>query len=503
MEHPFGIDLSSYQASQDGTKRVDFDRMMRAAPPPSFIGMRSSLGLTINDSQFEYNWKRAGEKSLPRIAYHVVEFGADADRQAELLFARVYAADMTRQDRLCLDLEIGRNFDRRTITEVTLKAINRLVRLTGRMPIIYSRTTWMDEHLQVSLLPKLDYWLAQYRFPLAFPFFTGEYPSDKMTLPRGISKEQVKFHQSSDKGDGRKYGAVSYYLDYDRFLGTQEEILEWFGFLEQPKPEPEPEPEPKPEPEPEPEPPIVVEPDKPLYQVKVADWATPFVNVRSEPRIATLTDIGDVYPNETLQVFEEREVDQVLWLRSGKGWLMQKYTERVNEGGALAVKAQSQNDPRWKNVRLGTGTSTIGQEGCLVTCHSMIACYYGFETDPKQMNTWLTANNGYAAGNLYVWNSLNRRYPQLVISLWADCLRTPAPLNLLDRELDEKRPCIVWVDFNPNTAREEMHWVVITGKLEGGDYTIVDPWDGWTGSFKKRYGSPSRFIFRIVSYKRS
>lgn len=479
MANPFGIDISSYQANKEGTLKVNFDTMMSASNPPQFIGIRSGLGATFKDPQFAYNWAKAGEKSLPRIVYHVLEFGSDCKQQAEMFFARIKAHGLTQYDRLCLDLEVARSFDRNAITLGSLKAINRLAELTCRFPLIYSRASWINEHLIVSMLPKLDYWLAQYKYALPWPLFTTEFDSSKMAVPKGVEKSQIKIHQTGDKGEGKKYGMQSHYLDYDRFLGTQTQLLEWFGMSEHTEPEPE-------------LPPVL---GTPLYKARVIADA---LNVRSTPEIAN-NKVDLLINGAVVDVYQT----QGSWSRIGNNrWVSSAYLERIIDAPALNVTPYSQNDPRWKSIRLGTGNTTIGQEGCLVDAHCVAASAFGYVITPAEYNTWLIANKGFENGNWYVWNSLARRFPDLAISLWADCLRIPAPLHLMDAELAQGRPCVVWVDFNPDTAREEMHWVTIIGKLPDGDYTMVDSWDGWVGSFKSRYVSPTRYIFRIVSYKK-
>lgn len=138
MGYPFGIDVSFYQGHID--------------------------------PYFGFNWNQAQESGLHRIAYYVMDFGISGKLQAELLFdrARNYQYE-PEHDKLCLDVELNRNWSRGLITNVTLEAINRLKTLTGVYPLIYSRASWLNSYLNVSLLPRLDYWLAGYRKRLPEP----------------------------------------------------------------------------------------------------------------------------------------------------------------------------------------------------------------------------------------------------------------------------------------------------------------------------------------------
>ena len=187
------------------------------------------------------------------------------------------------------------------------------------------------------------------------------------------------------------------------------------------------------------------------------------------------------------------------WSRIGVNeWVSSAFLERIYNAQTLNVPVYSQNDPRWKNIRLGTSSTTIGWNGCLISCIAMTLKYYGFDYTPATLNTYLTNNNGYDQGNLLWWG----RVPHLQIATWIDCLLTPAPLSRIDAELALGRPCIVHVDFIPSTNVLNDHYVIIKGKLGADDYLINDPWDGWQGSFKSRYANPSRYIFRIVSYRK-
>lgn len=193
-------------------------------------------------------------------------------------------------------------------------------------------------------------------------------------------------------------------------------------------------------------------------------------------------------------------------------WVASDYLERVNNvylpivitpptpqpSGNLQVEPMSQNDPRWKSIRLGTSNVTIGQQGCLITCVAMVEKYYGFDYTPATLNAYLTNHDGYASGNLLWWG----RVPHLSIATWVDCLNVPAPLSQIDACLGRGEPVIAHVDFVPSTSPINDHYVLLIGKLGADDYTMIDPWDGWQGSFKSRYVSPERYVYRIVSYKR-
>jgi GH25 family lysozyme M1 (1,4-beta-N-acetylmuramidase) len=175
----------------------------------------------------------------------------------------------------------------------------------------------------------------------------------------------------------------------------------------------------------------------------------------------------------------------------------------------LNVPAFSQRDPRWKDIKLGTSTSTIGGYGCLMTAGSMVARYYGVDTDPARLNQLLIDNGGYVNSqggstnaNLFVFGVLTDIFPQVKMD-WTnfiDCSDIPAPLDKIDSLLLAGYPVIVQVDYNPSDADIDQHWVVIKGK-RNGSYIINDPIDGLERTFESKYGDPQRYIFRIVVYK--
>ena len=62
----------------------------------------------------------------------------------------------------------------------------------------------------------------------------------------------------------------------------------------------------------------------------------------------------------------------------------------------------SQNDERWKSERLGSGNSSIGSSGCVLSCLSMLlnAEASNQYMTPDRLNEWLQKNGGYAGNNM-------------------------------------------------------------------------------------------------------
>lgn len=171
----------------------------------------------------------------------------------------------------------------------------------------------------------------------------------------------------------------------------------------------------------------------------------------------------------------------------------------VPEGGfVLPIEPLSQVDPRWKDVQLGTSSSTIGGYGCLVTSVAMMLDYYGYTVDPAELDTMLTDNAGYANGNLLVWGAIPAIFPGVTYDGKWEGSRN----DVIDKCLAEGKPVLIHVDFVPSTATIEQHWCLVVGKDSNG-YIINDPKDGLQLSFAKRYGDPATKIYNVASYDAS
>lgn len=162
----------------------------------------------------------------------------------------------------------------------------------------------------------------------------------------------------------------------------------------------------------------------------------------------------------------------------------------------LKLEKLSQRDPRWINEKLGTSASTLGAEGCVVTCLAMIENYYGFDTDPARLNQLFKDKTVFVERKLVDFNRIERVNEFVKFKERIDCEKTPAPLSKVDLELNEGRPVIVKVDLNPNQEGSD-HFIVIIGKTEDGHYLAFDPWYFGEDAiyFDARYGDPVKGIF--------
>lgn len=98
---------------------------------------------------------------------------------------------------------------------------------TGRYPIIYSRASWVNSYMEVRNLPEADWWLAHYHYRRPSPEYTPEFDFNP-TLPNNVNKFLI--HQTSERGAGYLYGAISYYIDINRWNGSDEDLRSYFGY---------------------------------------------------------------------------------------------------------------------------------------------------------------------------------------------------------------------------------------------------------------------------------
>lgn len=462
---PFGIDLSRYQYSSDGKQKPDFDKINATC---DFVAVRAGISWGYTDPWFAYSWAHIVK---PRLAYHVVYPGEDANRQMEH-FLNIVKPESS--DRLVLDMELDHGVGKTRITDTLNQCLRSILEKTGRYPVVYSRANWINQFVAVEdLPPNLDWWLAHYLARRPAPLYTPE-KAPPPRLPNGVSKWLI--HQTGERGNGSEVGVASYYVDTNRWNGTMEQMRAWFGLGED---------------EPEPE-----EPTNELYRAKVT--ATIGLRIRSGAGLE-YPQIGSLVYGQEVSVFEERNG----WGRidpAEQRWSSLQYLERISSGQPPATAnyayfggVYSQRDVRWKDHPLGT-KSTIGANGCLVTCVAMVCNHFWHATNPLALNRWLTENEGYLDGNLFLWASIERLYPDMHFDGF---VYNPTTAQIRAAILGGTLP-IMFVDFDDDTPLIEMHWVLGIG-VTADDVLIADPWTGTIGKLSEMY---PKSVIRYGSYIR-
>lgn len=166
------------------------------------------------------------------------------------------------------------------------------------------------------------------------------------------------------------------------------------------------------------------------------------------------------------------------------------------EGADITV--YSQRDPAWAGSKLGTGATTIGGYGCLMTDAASVLTDAGYKVTPLELNAWLIGHGGYTNGNLFVYASIDKLNVVKFYNL-VECANIPAPVAQFDSLVKQGDFVIVKVDFDPATMAVEEHWVRYLG-----DGKMMDPWRGDIASITPRYKGKdaAQAILRAVIYKR-
>ena len=111
----------------------------------------------------------------------------------------------------------------------------------------------------------------------------------------------------------------------------------------------------------------------------------------------------------------------------------------------LPVPSFRQGDERWRDDPLGgvSENGTMGEAGCAVAAAAMVFESYGIETDPQQLNWFLTAVGGYTDQGWLYWDRAAWWAPDRVRHVYEDL----PSYELIDSNLARGNPVIVRVRF--------------------------------------------------------
>jgi len=111
----------------------------------------------------------------------------------------------------------------------------------------------------------------------------------------------------------------------------------------------------------------------------------------------------------------------------------------------------------------------MGNVGCAVTATAMVFKSYGIDTDPQQLNWFLTTVGGYTEQGWLYWDRAAWIAPDRVRHIYEDL----PSYALIDWNIAHGNPVIVRVRL----ANGITHFVVIAGK-DGFEYLVRDPGAG-------------------------
>ena len=156
------------------------------------------------------------------------------------------------------------------------------------------------------------------------------------------------------------------------------------------------------------------------------------------------------------------------------------------------ITAYAQQDDRWHNHLMGNVPQTIGGYGCAMVCACMVYTQADPTTRPDAFNFVLTEGRGYNIVNgkeaHLAWDRLPGILPRFEWKgreSWSRLLRQHE-IERIFGFIDEA-PLVLWIDFKPNKAGMQTHFVLATGHSET-DVEIIDPWEGVRSTLMTRYG---------------
>ena len=230
QEKPFGIDISRWQG------KADWDVIAAHSPKVEFAVFRATISWGYKDIQLAPNMAGAKKKGILRSAYHVIYPKQSPTRQMDNFFGAL-GTDLGELP-LVLDVELDHDAHWSEI-QTTVKACADIIEgRTGRKPIIYSRKQWIDDFMS-NHGHNVPPWINEYDWWLALYLTSGKEHPGPAYPPKGVSQSKVLFHQTADHTPG--FGVESKMMDYDRWQGTVEQLMDYAGVAgEEPPPEPEP-----------------------------------------------------------------------------------------------------------------------------------------------------------------------------------------------------------------------------------------------------------------------
>lgn len=162
----------------------------------------------------------------------------------------------------------------------------------------------------------------------------------------------------------------------------------------------------------------------------------------------------------------------------------------------LNIAPLGQRDSRWASQRLGTvNGTTIGSDGCVITSHSMNLTFHGKAYLPNQLDDFLTDNNLYYMGNLWVPSRASQIWNQYKYIKTVYCEETPAPINEIIAAIDRSQPPTLWV-INGGVR----HNVLAVG-YDGNQIIVNDPWMGDQIRMDRRWGNSASVILSVDFYE--
>lgn len=164
----------------------------------------------------------------------------------------------------------------------------------------------------------------------------------------------------------------------------------------------------------------------------------------------------------------------------------------------------SQNDPEWKNIKIGfdTGpTDTIGNYGCYMTAIANVCSWAGRDLNPWDIDNQCKANAGWlVSSDLVAVDSIpallctNLQYEGK--TSWNDAVS----MNFFADASDPNIAYIICIDAS-TAPGIQTHFVMVWGTNGANDLIINDSWDGVRKPLSY-YGNPSVIIQSATKFSK-
>lgn len=215
FNRPYALDLSKYQHP------IDYSKFHRAAPPPSIVAHRATIGSLYQDPFFHSFCREGVEPSSSPMpfftVYHVVRPDYPPKEQAVNFLKTISGSPINFP--VVLDCELSCN---RNVKEVALNilAISRwLEDALDYPPILYSRSNWLEQYFNLPEAGTFFYWIASY--PAIAGASAWEAYAKRPALPAFIGADHLILHQITDRADGGYFGTASKQIDLSFWVHDQ------------------------------------------------------------------------------------------------------------------------------------------------------------------------------------------------------------------------------------------------------------------------------------------
>ena len=199
---------------------------------------------------------------------------------------------------------------------------------------------------------------------------------------------------------------------------------------------------------------------------------------------------------------------------TGEGWLfvyqpgvpIYRWRPGPEAGDYLRVPELSQRDPRWSGDQLGTGRETWGSWGCLATVYNSMAQFLDFtDLAPGAPYNALAVARGAFSGSDLRSMALEDIHPADVEAVgWYS--RDRHGWEVMEPKIWDRLaagwPVPARVDFKPETAVYDQHWILIVGwDNQAEDWLAMDPWTGHISPVAALYDIPGVDLLEVLIYQ--